>query len=136
MFLIAGSPLLPWIPMTLLLMALLGVFALGLSLILSVLTVRFRDIPHFWGILTQVWFFATPIVYPQSLLDDHVEGPLRRILEANPMRYFVEAFRDTLYSGRGPSLKVLGVLGAVSFGALLVGWFTFGRLSADLAEEL
>tara|TARA_X000001036_G_C20663200_1_gene799760 strand:- start:765 stop:1577 length:813 start_codon:yes stop_codon:yes gene_type:complete len=135
-FLIAGSPLLPWIPITLLLVALFIIFTTGVSLLLSAGTIYLRDIPHFWGILIQIWFFATPIVYPPSLLDEHVQGPLKTILNLNPINHFVEAFRLTLYDGRGISLNSFLILFAISFGSLVTGWVLFGRLTHSVAEDL
>lgn len=135
-FLIAGSPLLPWLPETLLLVLLFTIFTTGVSLLLSVGTVYLRDIPHFWGIFIQIWFFATPIVYPPSLLEQHVQGPLKLILDLNPINHFVEAFRTTLYDGKGVSFGSLLILVGISFGSLVIGWVLFGRFTHSVAEDL
>ncbi len=62
--LFAGSPFLPWLPLVVLTSILLALFATGIALAFSVLAVYFRDVSYLWAILIQVWFFATPIVYP------------------------------------------------------------------------
>ena len=67
--LIAGSPFLPWLPVVVLTSVLLAVFGSGFALALSVLSVYFRDMNYLWAIVLQVWFFATPIVYPPELLE-------------------------------------------------------------------
>ena len=59
----------PWLPVVVLTSVLLAIFATGLALALSVLAVYFRDVSYLWAIVIQVWFFATPIVYPPSLLE-------------------------------------------------------------------
>ena len=62
----AAMPL-PWLPLVLVFVVMLTMFALGLGLALSVTNVYFRDTQHFVGIAMQLWFYATPIVYPISL---------------------------------------------------------------------
>ena len=51
-------------------MVLLTVFATGVGLILSVLNVYFRDLQYLVGIGLQLWFYATPIIYPITLVPD------------------------------------------------------------------
>jgi len=135
-FLIAGSPLLPWLPVTLALVIVFVIFVVGISLFLAVATVHFRDIPHFWGILLQIWFFATPIVYPPTLLDDNVQGPLKIVLDLNPLTHFVEAFRSTLYHGTGVAYQEFLLLVILSLSSLVAGWLLFGRYSQTLAEDI
>lgn len=133
---IAGSPVLPWLPVTLGLMLVLAVFATGFGLLVSALNVYFRDLSYLWGIVMQVWFFATPIVYLPSVLEDRVSGWPERLLKANPMNGFAEAFRRTLYDGTAPGWKtVLWLIGSAAV-ALTVGWWSFRKLSRRFAEEL
>ena len=91
--LIAGSPFLPWLPLVVLTSILLAVFATGLAMALSVLAVYFRDVSYLWAILIQVWFFATPIVYPPSLLEAQAPDWVNNLLKLNPMNGFVEVYR-------------------------------------------
>jgi ABC-type polysaccharide/polyol phosphate export permease len=131
-----GSPLLPWLPATVLLMLLLAVFAAGIGLALAAISVYFRDLPYLWGIVLQIWFFATPIVYPATLLEDRVSSRARQLLSYNPMARFSEAFRRTMYEGRAPGGVTLLALAAIAFTVLALGWMLFQRLSYRLAEEL
>jgi lipopolysaccharide transport system permease protein len=134
--LIAGSPLIAWLPATILLMALLAVFASGLAMALSALGVYFRDLPYLWTILLQVWFFATPIVYSPTVLAQNIPEWANRLLSYNPMARFVAGFRRTLYDGRAPGWTSIAVLALVSFAALALGWLIFEKLSRRFAEEL
>lgn len=134
--LVVGNNVLPWIPGVLVITALLVVFTLGLALALSVLNVYFRDTQHFLAIFLQIWFYASPIVYPEKLVREHVSGLVWRLYEANPFYRFAEAYRDLFYDLRWPGLATLGSLLAWSAGALAVGWWTFGKLEGRLAEEL
>lgn len=139
--LVVGNMVLPWIPAVLVLVALQSVFVVGIALLLSVLNVYFRDVQHLMGILLQVWFYSTPIVYPLSTVPvtREVFGlvvPVRSIYELNPMVRFVEAYRDLLYDLRLPPLSDLAYLVVASVLTLVVALVVFNRLEPKLAEEL
>ena len=133
--LFARSPLLPWLPVTLLLLILLAVFSLGIALALSVLTVYFRDLPYLWTIIVQVWFFLTPIVYTFDAVGDRLGKPARFIVDWNPMTKFVQCFRNTLFDGTHPSLSSLAYIAACSIVSLIIGAAIFKRFNTRLAEE-
>lgn len=135
--LIFGSPILPWLPVTIALMVLLAAFAGGLGMALAAIGVYFRDLPYLWGIVLQVWFFATPIVYAPSLLEEKIPSAwMYRLISMNPMAVFSAAFRRTLYDGTAPGALSVLALAAISFVTLLLGWKIFERLSYRFAEEL
>ncbi len=101
-FSFVGNVVIEFIPVILVLVVLELGFALGIGLALSVANVYFRDIEHFLGILLNVWFYATPILYPITQVPEETELfgyeiPMRSIVEANPMAGFAEAFRDCFY---------------------------------------
>jgi lipopolysaccharide transport system permease protein len=133
--LIAGSPLLPWLPFVIILLVLLAIFAAGVAMALSVLTVYFRDLPYLWTIVTQVWFFLTPIVYSYENVKDKLGGVTSRIVGWNPMTMFVRSFRHALFDGTHPDFGTMGILSGVSFGTLICGLLIFVRFNKRLAEE-
>jgi ABC-2 type transport system permease protein len=129
-----GSPLL-YLPGAIGLMLLLACFGLGLALMLSVANVYFRDTQHFVAIFMQLWFYATPIVYPTTII--FKEHPsIEAAYRLNPMERFVEAFRNLLYDNRWPTALNTLVLILVSFGVLGLGLAVFRRFQGRLAEEL
>lgn len=132
-----GNMVLPWLIPTLLVMVLLAVFATGVGLILSVLNVYFRDLQYLVGIGLQLWFYATPIIYPISFVQDASIPPwMKTAYAANPMVGFVGIFRDLLYNLQFPDWwQVLYVTGW-SVGILLVGMAVFRKFEPRLAEEL
>jgi ABC-2 type transport system permease protein len=139
--LIAGNMVLPWLPALVLLVALQALFTLGMALLLSVLNVYFRDVQHLMAIVLQLWFYATPIVYPLSVVPPNRrwlghEIPIRFLYRLNPMVRFVEVYRNLLYDLRLPSLADVAFLLAASAAALAVGLAVFARLEPRLAEEL
>lgn len=139
--LVVGNMVLPWLPVAILVIAVQAAFTVGLGLALSALNVYFRDIQHLIGIFLQLWFYATPIVYPISLVPDRAElwgrdVPVRFIYDLNPMTRFAEVYRDLLYDLRMPSgWDVLYVV-VFSAATLVVGLMIFNRLEPRLAEEL
>jgi len=134
--LIFGSSLLPWFPMTMLLMLLLAAFASGIALALAAIGVYFRDMAYLWSILSQMWFFATPIVYSGNLLNDTVPKWARELLQLNPIAQFSEGFRRTMYHARPPGLVATLSLTATAAISLGLGSIIFAGLSRRFAEEL
>lgn len=133
---IAGSPFLPWIPVVLVQMVLLGMFASGVALALAAGNVYFRDLSYLWQIGSQIWFFATPIVYTPGLIDGRVPRWVEVVLEANPMAIFAEGFRASLYDGSFAGWQNLGISALVALVTLYSGWFLFTKLARRFAEEL
>jgi len=139
--LIAGNFVLPWLVPVVALVLVQSVFVLGIGLALGVLNVYFRDVQHFTSILLQIWFYATPVVYPVTLVPRTAELwgaeiPVRALYDLNPMVHFVKVYRDLLYDVRAPAAGDLLYLLAVSLVALVVGLMIFARLEPKLAEEL
>lgn len=134
--LIAGSPFLPWLPVVVLTSVLLAAFASGFALALSALAVYFRDLTYLWGIVLQVWFFATPIVYAPTLLDANVPSWAKTLLELNPMLHFAAVYRRCLYDGGAPGWRTLLVLALISVASLAAGWWVFLRFGRRLPEEV
>ena len=104
----------------------LWVFASALSYCLAVAIVHFRDTGQIVGIVMQLWFFLTPVMYP---VDDDPEDwngiPLRRLLALNPMADFVGIARLLLYELRLPPLGPVLYCAGLDGGA--------GRLSQRLS---
>lgn len=139
--LLVGNMILPWLIPVVALMALQTLFVFGIALMLSVLNVSFRDVQHLFGIFLQFWFYATPVVYPLSIVPERAtlfgyDLPVRAIYELNPMVRFVESYRDLLYHLRPPSLGSIGYLLGVTTAVCLVGVLVFRRYEPGLAEEL
>lgn len=122
-------------PVILLMMAL---FALGIGLVTSLANVRFRDVGYLTGVVLQLVFYATPIIYPPELIPEETGGglPLRRLLSLNPLSRYIEAIREVLWFQRLPSGRDLLLLVAITSVTFLAGWVIFQRNSLDVAEEL
>ncbi|MDI2099396.1 ABC transporter permease [Ruicaihuangia caeni] len=142
---IVGAWVLPWLPLVLLMMLLLAVFAAGVSLLVAVANVYFRDTEHLLSIVLQLWMYLTPIIYPLSLvrnLSNDVGGllgtpiTLLDIFRLNPMERFVAVFRQLLYDNRWPDLGDLTFCIVSALLALALGFWVFARKEKGFAEAL
>jgi ABC-type polysaccharide/polyol phosphate export permease len=106
---------------------------LGLSLLVSALTVHFRDLKDILGNLLTFWFFATPIIYPMS----QAPAAYRWLLNLNPMTHLAISYQEVLfYIGPHGHWKWLIALLFGSVAVFLVGYFVFDRLRDSFAEEV
>ena len=134
--LIGGSIFLPWLPVVLLQMFFLMLFATGLALGLAAANVYFRDLSYLWQIFSQVWFFATPIVYMPSIIEGKVPNWVEMVMKLNPMAVFAQGFRRSMYDNAFPGWDNLGACALVAVVAMVLGWSLFAKLSRRFAEEL
>jgi ABC-type polysaccharide/polyol phosphate export permease len=136
-----GNVWLQFLPLLLVVLALQTVFVTGISLLLAILNVYFRDVQHFVGIFLQLWFYATPVIYPITLLgniaDREIAGvSLLTLYKLNPMTAFVEMYHQMLFYLQWPDWKLFAWATFCSFAMLAFGLFVFKRLEPRLAEEL
>lgn len=105
------------------------VLIVGVGLLLAALNVFFRDVQSILALGLQLWFYASPIIYPVSMVPE----PLRPIYFLNPMAGILEAYRSVLLFQRlpGPSLAVAGV---ISFVLLAIGYWYFKRVEFKFAD--
>lgn len=97
------------------------VVALAAGLWLSALNVQYRDVRYALTFLLQLWFFATPVVFPSSLF----EGVARYVFSLNPMVGVIDGVRWSLVDGPAP--VAADVVSLVSGLALLVGGIVYFR---------
>ncbi len=119
-----------WFPVVVAVQLLL---TLGLALIVSALTVHFRDLRDILANLLTFWFFATPIIYPMSMAP-----PLGKLLlNLNPFTHLAVSYQEILfYQGPFGHWKWLLALGVAATGVFLLGYFLFDRLRDSFAEEV
>ena len=108
-------------------------FTTGLALLLSALTVHFRDIKDLLGNLLTLWFFSTPIIYSMQMAPQDY----RWVLNLNPMTHIIISYQEVLFHvGPHGHWKWLLALGAASVVLFLAGYFVFDRLRDSFAEEV
>jgi lipopolysaccharide transport system permease protein len=107
-------------------------FVAGLILFLSPLNVFYRDISLVMPLLVQIWMFATPIIYPLSLVPER----LRPYYALNPMAGVVDGYRTILLHGRMPDSMTLSIAAIIATATLIGGLLYFKRVEFQLADVL
>ena len=108
------------------------VFVLGVSLGLSVLNVKFKDVEFIWGIILHAGFFLTPIFYQFDFLPENIQN----VLQFSPMVQIVTmAHHVTLY-GTLPPLNSILYASVSIFSVLGIGYLIFRKYQARIVEEL
>jgi ABC-2 type transport system permease protein len=135
-----GNMWLKFLPLVLITIVFLTLFVTGVGMLLAILNVYFRDVQHFVGIFLQLWFYATPIIYPITLLTGHnwSLGPvhLLTLFKLNPMTDFVEVFHQMLFRLTWPDWTEFSYAIVSSVVVFAFGLFVFKKLEPRLAEEL
>ena len=119
-----------WLPVVVLVQL---VLTLGLALLVSALTVHFRDLRDLLANLLTLWFFATPIIYSLDEAPEYV----RPFMNINPFTHLAVSYQEVLFlPGPFEGWPRLLALGAASLVVLAFGYFVFDRLRDTLAEEV
>lgn len=113
------------IPLTML----TAVAATGVGMWLSALNVQFRDVQHAVPFVVQLWMFATPVVYPASV----VPAKWRLLFSLNPMAGIIEAYRNAAI-GRPIPWAALGVSTLVVIAVSILGGWSFRRMERHFAD--
>jgi len=126
-----------------------SMFGAGVGMALSIAVVWFRDVEHLWGLVSQVWMYASGVVFPLTLVVSAsntlqrdgitINGqplPLVFIFRLNPAEQFLEAFRSIVYGYAVPPLEVWVSCALWGIGALVVGGLIFRAKQSRIVEEL
>lgn len=103
--------------------------ALGVGLFFAALNVRYRDVQHAIPFVIQIWMYATPVVYPASL----VPGNWKLLFALNPMTGIIEGFRAASL-GRPLDWTQLGLSLVATLVAMIAGLWQFRRLEREFAD--
>ncbi len=106
------------------------VLSIGVALLLSTANLFFRDVRHVLPVVTILWMFMTPVVYPVSRLG----GRAQVLLSYNPATFVVDTFRSALLDLPLPGLGEWLRATAMALAILALGWFVFRRCEPAFAE--
>ena len=110
----------------------IGLFALGMSWLLSALNVFLRDIGQVIGVFVNIWFFLTPIIYPGHLIPEHFQTLYRM----NPMLHAVEGYRMALLGTSAIEIDIVMFLLVPGVVMCVVGGLVFRKLKPAFADVL
>jgi lipopolysaccharide transport system permease protein len=108
------------------------IFAFGFGLLTATLTVFLRDLREVVGIVLQLWFWFTPIVYVKEILPDMV----KEIMIYNPSYVIIESYHRIFVFHEAPSIKALLILTVAAHGLLFVSYMVFRVLEKDVRDLL
>ena len=132
-----GVPVRPDLALLPVIVIIQAVLMIGLALLVSSLTVHFRDVRDLVANLLTLWFFATPIIYPIEQAIGSGTPWLSRIMNLNPMTHLVVAYQEVLFrSGAFTETWRLSRAAVAAVIVFAVGYFVFDRLRDTLAEEV
>jgi lipopolysaccharide transport system permease protein len=106
--------------------------ALGLSFWLGPLNVRYRDIGHALPFIIQIWMYASPIVYPVSMIPER----WRTIYYLNPMTGVIEGFRWALLGSSSPDFYAMGASAILVIVILFSGAIYFRKMERTFADVI
>jgi lipopolysaccharide transport system permease protein len=118
-----------WVPV---LLAVQTLFALAVVCFTSAIHVTLRDIGHGIPLLLQLWMFATPVVYPLSV----VPARLLPIYQLNPMTPIIDGYRRVILHGQPPDLPALAAATVITLVLLALGYVFFKRAEGTFADVI
>ncbi len=107
-------------------------FLFALTCLTSLANVYMRDISHALPSLLQLWFFASPVFYPSSMVPEE----FRALSHWNPLTGLIEGYRSVLLLHQSPSLQLLAHTAIITFILLGIGLPIFVRLESCVADAL
>ncbi len=123
------SPVILYLPIIIFIQFILS---LGIVFIISAINVYIRDVEYIVNFVLTLAFYATPILYDASFMPAKVQG----ILNLNPMKHLIDAYRSIFYYKQIPNVVSMIVLGIISFILLICGYAIFKKLERGFAEEV
>lgn len=111
---------------------LIVMLAMGIGLALAAMTVKYRDVGYVMPWLTQILLYGSPVAYAVSSVPAH----LRWLFEANPITWFLNAFRWSLLGGQAPELWQVGGLVVLSAAVLFAGTLYFQSHEREFADVI
>ena len=114
------------------LMVVSALLALSIGLWLAPINVRFRDIKHTLPFMIQIWMYASPIVYPLSMVPEQWQWAY----SLNPMVGVIEGFRWAVFNQGEPNFMALGMSGVIILVLLVSGLIFFRRMERSFADVI
>ncbi len=123
------SPTILWLPLLLLVQLLL---TLGVVLFLAAVNVFFRDVRFVLPLLTQVWMYASPVIYPSTLIPER----FRMLYMLNPMAGLIDSYRRVILMGQSPVPAYIGVSAGAALLLFVGGYAFFKRCEPAFADMI
>jgi ABC-2 type transport system permease protein len=136
------TPMLTWLEVPLI-VAMLAVLSAGVAMLLSSLYVYLRDVQPIWEVVSQVIFYASPVIIPVTQVQAELGEFWTRVYMCNPLAVVFQQFRHAFVTHATPSAGM--VLGSTALlvipvgivvGIFILGFWVFNRIAPRVAEDL
>jgi ABC-2 type transport system permease protein len=121
-------------------LAMLLIFITGLSMLLSALFVKYRDVQPIWDVVLQAGFYASPILYPIETVSS---SWARTLIMCNPLSTVIQQIRHSVFDKAAPSAAdaiggapLLAIPIGITVGLFALGFWVFNRTAPEVAENL
>lgn len=133
-FMLRGAPIYPspWILLTPLLIVQMGILGLGIGIIVSSLTTKYRDLTFVVSFGTQLWMYATPIVYPMSQIPQKWQW----LYMLNPVAAVIETFRFAFLGAGSINLNALLISLGMTLTLFAIGVVLFSRIEKTFMDTV
>jgi ABC-type polysaccharide/polyol phosphate export permease len=108
------------------------IFTAGVSLLLAMGNLFFRDIKYIFEVVLMLWMFASSVLYPMNM----VGGRLGFFLQFNPMTPIIDAYRSVILRNQLPAMGPFAAASVLACLTLAVGWVWFHRAEFQFAESV
>jgi ABC-2 type transport system permease protein len=136
------TPMLSWLELPLIVAAIV-VLASGVAMLLSALFVHFRDVAPIWEVISQILFYASPVIISVETVRAKLDHTLFHLYMLNPLAVIFQQFRHAMVTHATPSagqalgswaalLEPAGIVGAI----FMIGFAVFNGAAAKIAENL
>jgi lipopolysaccharide transport system permease protein len=107
-------------------------FILAISLFVAAANVYYRDVRYVIPLVTQLWMYASPVIYPISVVPQH----LRPFYMLNPMAFIIDSYRKVLVLGVAPDWSYLGFVSIVTILLLWLAYAFFKKIEMSFADVI
>ncbi|HXD55752.1 MAG TPA: ABC transporter permease [Solirubrobacteraceae bacterium] len=136
------TPMLSWLELPVLI-GFLAILATGVAMLLSALFVQFRDIQPIWEVVSQILFYASPVIISIATVKSKISATWVHLYMLNPLATVLQQFRHAMVTHATPSAGALlgswaQLLEPVALVAAIfaIGFWVFNRTAPDIAENL
>lgn len=113
------------------LLTLMGLLGLGVGIIVSSMTTKYRDLARLVGFGVQLMMYATPVIYPMSVIPDKYQW----LIQCNPMSAIIESYRAIFLGGHVPWMALV-VSNIVTLTLLVLGIVLFNRVEKTFMDTV
>lgn len=118
-----------WIPVLIVIQIFLS---LGILFFAATINVFYRDVNHVVPLVTRIWMYLTPIIYPVSLVPER----FRSIYMLNPMAGIIDSYRRIILHGKPPNITYLSYALVISFSLLVISYIFFKKKEMVFADVI